>query len=178
MTQYSVTEQCSVNVQCIENLVTSHLWIHPKQLTLLVFVLYLSETLRYFLFLYLLYRLVYKIWSFKRRLIIILFSVIKVYFYSTISLHFLFAWVLLLLLFYGRSYIMHYEPLFILSLSINPQVFCDYHGHSRKKNVFMYGCSVKETVWQSNISATSSDLQEDLGYRVNKHLHTGQDKCL
>lgn len=47
-----------------------------------------------------------------------------------------------------------------------PLVFCDYHGHSRKKNVFMYGCSVKETVWQSNISATSSDLQEDLGYRA------------
>ncbi|KAM9392828.1 cytosolic carboxypeptidase 1 isoform 2-T2 [Pholidichthys leucotaenia] len=47
-----------------------------------------------------------------------------------------------------------------------PLVFCDYHGHSRKKNVFMYGCSVKETVWQSNINATSSDLQEDLGYRT------------
>ncbi|KAK7933804.1 hypothetical protein WMY93_004700 [Mugilogobius chulae] len=47
-----------------------------------------------------------------------------------------------------------------------PLVFCDYHGHSRKKNVFMYGCSVKETVWQSNISATSSDLQEDIGYRA------------
>ncbi|XP_072243913.1 cytosolic carboxypeptidase 1 isoform X1 [Leuresthes tenuis] len=47
-----------------------------------------------------------------------------------------------------------------------PLVFCDYHGHSRKKNVFMYGCSVKETVWQTNISATSSDLQEDLGYRT------------
>lgn len=55
------------------------------------------------------------------------------------------------------------------------QVFCDYHGHSRKKNVFMYGCSVKETVWQSNITASSSDLQEDLGYRVstNTHAHKG-----
>lgn len=47
-----------------------------------------------------------------------------------------------------------------------PLVYCDYHGHSRKKNVFMYGCSVKETVWQSNINATSCDLQEDLGYRT------------
>lgn len=47
-----------------------------------------------------------------------------------------------------------------------PLVFCDYHGHSRKKNVFMYGCSVKETVWQTNISTTSGDLQEDLGYRA------------
>ncbi|KAK0145927.1 Cytosolic carboxypeptidase 1 [Merluccius polli] len=47
-----------------------------------------------------------------------------------------------------------------------PLVFCDYHGHSRKKNVFMYGCSVKETVWQSNISTSSCDLHEDLGYRT------------
>ncbi|XP_061527813.1 cytosolic carboxypeptidase 1 isoform X1 [Phycodurus eques] len=47
-----------------------------------------------------------------------------------------------------------------------PLVFCDYHGHSRKKNVFMYGCSLKETIWQSNISAASSDLQEDLAYRA------------
>lgn len=55
---------------------------------------------------------------------------------------------------------------FCAELSV--QVFCDYHGHSRKKNVFMYGCSVKETVWQSTISsATSSALQEDLGYRVS-----------
>jgi hypothetical protein len=22
-----------------------------------------------------------------------------------------------------------------------PYVFCDYHGHSRRKNVFLYGCS-------------------------------------
>ncbi|KAI2661304.1 Cytosolic carboxypeptidase 1 [Labeo rohita] len=43
-----------------------------------------------------------------------------------------------------------------------PLVFCDYHGHSRKKNVFMYGCSIKETVWQTS----SCDLHEDLGYRT------------
>ncbi|XP_077456293.1 cytosolic carboxypeptidase 1 isoform X3 [Stigmatopora argus] len=47
-----------------------------------------------------------------------------------------------------------------------PLVFCDYHGHSRKKNVFMYGCSIKETIWQTNINAASSDLQEDLAYRA------------
>ncbi|XP_073674965.1 cytosolic carboxypeptidase 1 [Garra rufa] len=43
-----------------------------------------------------------------------------------------------------------------------PLVFCDYHGHSRKKNVFMYGCSIKETVWQTS----TCDLHEDLGYRT------------
>ncbi len=26
-------------------------------------------------------------------------------------------------------------------LRVRPFVFCDLHGHSRKKNVFLYGCS-------------------------------------
>ncbi|XP_006875943.1 PREDICTED: cytosolic carboxypeptidase 1-like [Chrysochloris asiatica] len=47
-----------------------------------------------------------------------------------------------------------------------PLVYCDYHGHSRKKNVFMYGCSIKETVWHTNDSAASSDIVEDTGYRT------------
>ncbi|XP_061482683.1 cytosolic carboxypeptidase 1 isoform X2 [Rhineura floridana] len=47
-----------------------------------------------------------------------------------------------------------------------PLVFCDYHGHSRKKNVFMYGCSIKETMWHTNLSAASCDVIEDLGYRT------------
>uniref|UniRef100_A0A7N9IFQ3 Cytosolic carboxypeptidase 1 n=1 Tax=Macaca fascicularis TaxID=9541 RepID=A0A7N9IFQ3_MACFA len=46
-----------------------------------------------------------------------------------------------------------------------PLVYCDYHGHSRKKNVFMYGCSIKETVWHTNDNATSCDVVEDTGYR-------------
>uniref|UniRef100_A0A7N9CV16 Cytosolic carboxypeptidase 1 n=1 Tax=Macaca fascicularis TaxID=9541 RepID=A0A7N9CV16_MACFA len=47
-----------------------------------------------------------------------------------------------------------------------PLVYCDYHGHSRKKNVFMYGCSIKETVWHTNDNATSCDVVEDTGYRT------------
>ncbi|KAL1269311.1 hypothetical protein QQF64_031600 [Cirrhinus molitorella] len=47
-----------------------------------------------------------------------------------------------------------------------PLVFCDYHGHSRKKNVFMYGCSIKETVWQTSVNTSTCDLHEDLGYRT------------
>uniref|UniRef100_A0A673HDQ2 Cytosolic carboxypeptidase 1 n=1 Tax=Sinocyclocheilus rhinocerous TaxID=307959 RepID=A0A673HDQ2_9TELE len=47
-----------------------------------------------------------------------------------------------------------------------PLVFCDYHGHSRKKNVFMYGCSIKETVWQTNVNTSTCELHEDLGYRT------------
>ncbi|KFR12208.1 Cytosolic carboxypeptidase 1, partial [Opisthocomus hoazin] len=47
-----------------------------------------------------------------------------------------------------------------------PLVYCDYHGHSRKKNVFMYGCSIKETMWHTNVNAASCDLMEDPGYRA------------
>ncbi|KAM9586594.1 cytosolic carboxypeptidase 1 isoform 3-T11 [Morphnus guianensis] len=46
------------------------------------------------------------------------------------------------------------------------KVYCDYHGHSRKKNVFMYGCSIKETMWHTNVNAASCDLIEDPGYRA------------
>ncbi|XP_066567167.1 cytosolic carboxypeptidase 1 isoform X2 [Amia ocellicauda] len=55
---------------------------------------------------------------------------------------------------------------YLAAVQRTPLVYCDYHGHSRKKNVFMYGCSIKETVWQTNVSATSSELHEDLGYRT------------
>ncbi|KAM6958777.1 cytosolic carboxypeptidase 1 [Aplochiton taeniatus] len=55
---------------------------------------------------------------------------------------------------------------YLAAIQRAPLVFCDYHGHSRKKNVFMYGCSVKETVWHSNNGASSCDLHEDLGYRT------------
>ncbi|XP_048656398.1 cytosolic carboxypeptidase 1 isoform X3 [Marmota marmota marmota] len=47
-----------------------------------------------------------------------------------------------------------------------PLVYCDYHGHSRKKNVFMYGCSIKETVWHTNDNASSCDVVEDMEYRT------------
>ncbi|XP_076795009.1 cytosolic carboxypeptidase 1 isoform X2 [Arvicanthis niloticus] len=47
-----------------------------------------------------------------------------------------------------------------------PLVYCDYHGHSRKKNVFMYGCSIKETVWHTHDNAASCDVVEDMGYRT------------
>jgi hypothetical protein len=26
-------------------------------------------------------------------------------------------------------------------------LFCDFHGHSRKKNVFLYGCSSDQSWW-------------------------------
>ncbi|KAM8892295.1 cytosolic carboxypeptidase 4 isoform 2-T2 [Spinachia spinachia] len=57
---------------------------------------------------------------------------------------------------------------YLSSVGRTPLVFCDYHGHSRKKNVFLYGCSVKETLWQSGSTVNTVGLKEDPGYRVEK----------
>jgi len=49
-----------------------------------------------------------------------------------------------------------------------PIIYCDYHGHSRRKNVFLYGCS-------PSLSWISDDVDnptllckgiEDPGYKV------------
>ncbi|XP_053538244.1 cytosolic carboxypeptidase 4 isoform X1 [Ictalurus punctatus] len=55
---------------------------------------------------------------------------------------------------------------YLCSIGKTPLVFCDYHGHSRKKNVFLYGCSVKETLWQSGSPINTASLKEDPGYRT------------
>ncbi|TDH09125.1 hypothetical protein EPR50_G00083260 [Perca flavescens] len=55
---------------------------------------------------------------------------------------------------------------YLNSIGRTPLVFCDYHGHSRKKNVFLYGCSVKETLWQSGSVVNTAGLKEDPGYRT------------
>ncbi|XP_067444763.1 cytosolic carboxypeptidase 4 [Thunnus thynnus] len=55
---------------------------------------------------------------------------------------------------------------YLNSIGRTPLVFCDYHGHSRKKNVFLYGCSVKETLWQSGSTVDTVGLKEDPGYRT------------
>uniref|UniRef100_A0A665UYL5 tubulin-glutamate carboxypeptidase n=1 Tax=Echeneis naucrates TaxID=173247 RepID=A0A665UYL5_ECHNA len=55
---------------------------------------------------------------------------------------------------------------YLNSIGRTPLVFCDYHGHSRKKNVFLYGCSVKETLWQSGSDINTTGLKEDPGYRT------------
>ncbi|XP_061077713.1 cytosolic carboxypeptidase 4 isoform X2 [Conger conger] len=52
------------------------------------------------------------------------------------------------------------------SVGRTPLVFCDYHGHSRKKNVFLYGCSVKETLWQAGATVNNATLKEDPGHRT------------
>ncbi|KAM9311920.1 cytosolic carboxypeptidase 4 [Gastrophryne carolinensis] len=55
---------------------------------------------------------------------------------------------------------------YLSSTGRTPLVFCDYHGHSQRKNVFFYGCSIKETLWQAGCVVDSSVLLEDVGYRT------------
>ncbi|XP_045416410.1 cytosolic carboxypeptidase 4 [Lemur catta] len=52
------------------------------------------------------------------------------------------------------------------SIGRSPVVFCDFHGHSQKKNVFLYGCSIKETLWQAECKVGTSTLLEDVSYRT------------
>ncbi|XP_045681075.1 cytosolic carboxypeptidase 4 isoform X2 [Phyllostomus hastatus] len=63
---------------------------------------------------------------------------------------------------YHAKGLLHY----LNSVGRSPAVFCDFHGHSQKKNVFLYGCSVKETLWQAGSAAGASALSEDVSYRT------------
>uniref|UniRef100_A0A8C4Q5P4 Peptidase M14 domain-containing protein n=1 Tax=Eptatretus burgeri TaxID=7764 RepID=A0A8C4Q5P4_EPTBU len=56
---------------------------------------------------------------------------------------------------------------YLSNLHHTPLVFCDFHGHSRKKNIFLYGCSLNETLLQSKSKYQSSDMCEDRAYRVS-----------
>ncbi|NXD76621.1 CBPC4 carboxypeptidase, partial [Halcyon senegalensis] len=55
---------------------------------------------------------------------------------------------------------------YLRSIGRAPLVFCDYHGHSQKKNVFLYGCSIKETLWQAGCMVDTGVIAEDVGYRT------------
>ncbi|XP_066490845.1 cytosolic carboxypeptidase 4 isoform X2 [Tiliqua scincoides] len=55
---------------------------------------------------------------------------------------------------------------YLRSLNRAPAVFCDYHGHSQRKNVFLYGCSIKETLWQAGHNVDTTIVTEDVGYRT------------
>uniref|UniRef100_A0A8C3JZ52 ATP/GTP binding protein like 1 n=1 Tax=Calidris pygmaea TaxID=425635 RepID=A0A8C3JZ52_9CHAR len=55
---------------------------------------------------------------------------------------------------------------YLRSIGRAPLVFCDYHGHSQRKNVFLYGCSIKETLWQAGCMVDTTVITEDVGYRT------------
>ncbi|XP_054569264.1 cytosolic carboxypeptidase 4 [Eptesicus fuscus] len=55
---------------------------------------------------------------------------------------------------------------YLHSTGHSPVVFCDFHGHSQKKNVFVYGCSIKETLWQAESALGAPAVSEDVSYRT------------
>ncbi|XP_037054453.1 cytosolic carboxypeptidase 4 [Peromyscus leucopus] len=63
---------------------------------------------------------------------------------------------------YHAKGLLHY----LSSIGRGPVVFCDFHGHSQKKNVFLYGCSMKETLWQAGCTVGGAALLEDVSYRM------------
>ena len=50
------------------------------------------------------------------------------------------------------------------------RVFCDYHGHSRQKNVFMYGCDPNQSWWPEDIHL--HDKQE---FAVSKFIYVSSN---
>ena len=42
-------------------------------------------------------------------------------------------------------------------------LFCDFHGHSRKKNVFLYGCSSLQSWWPPDLEF----IDDPMVYKVN-----------
>ena len=58
-------------------------------------------------------------------------------------------------------------------LNSNLQVFCDYHGHSRRKNIFIYGCSAAMSwiVNDTNNPGATGNKIEDNGFKVTKWKH-------
>ncbi|CAH0382667.1 unnamed protein product [Bemisia tabaci] len=52
-----------------------------------------------------------------------------------------------------------------------PFVYCDFHGHSRRKNVFMYGCSPKESWLEADRESAQETSFEYLD-EINSYYNT------
>ncbi|XP_038077720.1 cytosolic carboxypeptidase 1-like [Patiria miniata] len=55
---------------------------------------------------------------------------------------------------------------YLAMCSRSPLVFCDFHGHSRRKNVFMYGCSEAQSQLADDVAAINGNKQEDTSYKT------------
>ncbi|XP_076444257.1 cytosolic carboxypeptidase 1-like [Babylonia areolata] len=57
---------------------------------------------------------------------------------------------------------------YLSAVNKSPLVYCDYHGHSRRKNIFMYGCSPQMS-WMPNDTqnpASTGNRLEDSGFKT------------
>ncbi|XP_014670329.1 PREDICTED: cytosolic carboxypeptidase 4-like isoform X2 [Priapulus caudatus] len=57
---------------------------------------------------------------------------------------------------------------FMVASGKPPLVFCDYHGHSRKKNVFLFGCSGRDS-WRDEDAINCADDKSYLSLPVLLH---------
>nr|AMO02548.1 cytosolic carboxypeptidase 1 [Tityus serrulatus] len=51
---------------------------------------------------------------------------------------------------------------YLRNINIKPMLYCDYHGHSRKQNVFLYGCSPSESWWSNDRKKTDDHIYQVL----------------
>ncbi|XP_013793241.1 cytosolic carboxypeptidase 1-like isoform X2 [Limulus polyphemus] len=60
--------------------------------------------------------------------------------------------------------IFHTKALFyyLKSMEKTPLLYCDYHGHSRRKNVFLYGCSPSQSWWSCDREKPDNHSYESL----------------
>lgn len=57
---------------------------------------------------------------------------------------------------------------YLQMINKSPLVYCDYHGHSRRKNIFIYGCSAAMSwiVNDTNNPGSTGNKQEDNGFKT------------
>ncbi len=61
------------------------------------------------------------------------------------------------------------------ALGVRPFVFCDFHGHSRKKNFFLYGCSPRQSwahVDRHRATTANDEEQEHLVHPATCNFNT------
>jgi hypothetical protein len=56
-------------------------------------------------------------------------------------------------------------------------VFCDYHGHSRRKNVFLYGCSSSDSWCESDLSLPDNPADYLVSITISVILGKLQANC-
>ncbi|RUS75866.1 hypothetical protein EGW08_016387 [Elysia chlorotica] len=62
--------------------------------------------------------------------------------------------------------------LYLNMVNKTPMVFCDYHGHSRRKNIFMYGCAPSQSWIQNDVHnpCCTGNKFNDLSFKILPRL--------
>ncbi|GAB1600068.1 cytosolic carboxypeptidase 1-like isoform X2 [Argonauta hians] len=61
--------------------------------------------------------------------------------------------------------------LYMKRINKSPAIYCDLHGHSQKKNIFMYGCSaLKSWLGSDSDNPTYHQWGEDISYQILPYI--------